>query len=467
MGGSAPVARRGPSRVAAAAGLTGVVALIALAYRASPGGTFALLVLAALPAAAYVAWWTEPAVLLAGGISLSIFSSNWGNLGLPELVAPDRLLISAAVATVLLRAPGVRSAARIELRPIHGLLVATVVYVILSAIASGTVDKAAMLRLADRVGAVPFLLFALAPVIFPSARQRSVLLVGLVAVGFYISVTAFFEITGLTGLVFPRYINNPAIGIHSTRARGPFLEAVANGTAIYIGLVASVVAAATWKSRWARRFAGLTAAICAAAVVLTLTRSIWVGAALATTITMLAHRSMRRWLLPVALGVTLTTAVTIAVIPGLSAQVQARESQRGPIYDRLNLNRTALTMLEARPLFGFGWDRFPDYGRDYFRITDIPVTAGVGVGVHNGYLSHLAELGLVGTSLWLLSTILAVWLALSRRGPPELEPWRYGLLAITVLNFVVAAFVYPYLFSIVVLWTWAGILYGAAQPQLR
>ena len=81
--------------------------------------------------------------------------------------------------------------------------------------------------------------------------------------------------------------------------------------------------------------------------------------------------------------------------------------------------------------------------------------------MHSAYLSHLAELGLLGTSLWLLSTVIAVWLALSKRGPPELEPWRYGLLAITMLFFVVSAFVYPYLFGVVVLWTWAGILYGS------
>jgi O-antigen ligase len=84
--------------------------------------------------------------------------------------------------------------------------------------------------------------------------------------------------------------------------------------------------------------------------------------------------------------------------------------------------------------------------------------------VHSAYLSHLAELGLAGTSLWLLSTVLAVWVALRRRGPPELEPWRYGLIAISVLFLVVSAFVYPYLFGVVVLWMWTGIVYGAGRP---
>ena len=56
--------------------------------------------------------------------------------------------------------------------------------------------------------------------------------------------------------------------------------------------------------------------------------------------------------------------------------------------------------------------------------------------------------------------VAALWLALRRRGPPELEPWRVGLIAIATLNVVVAAFVYPYLFGVVVLWTWTGIVYG-------
>jgi O-antigen ligase len=190
-----------------------------------------------------------------------------------------------------------------------------------------------------------------------------------------------------------------------------------------------------------------------------------VGAAAATTITMLSHPQLRRWFVPVAVGAALMTGATLAAVPGLRQKALVRESQRGPIYDRLNLNRAALNMAEARPLTGFGWDRFKDVGTDYFQIGDYPFTAGVGVGVHNAYFSHLAELGLVGTSLWLLSMLLAVWLALSRRGPPELEPWRYGLLAIAVLNFVISAFVYPYLFSIVVLWVWAGVVYGNAPPR--
>ena len=69
------------------------------------------------------------------------------------------------------------------------------------------------------------------------------------------------------------------------------------------------------------------------------------------------------------------TAGTIAVVPGLAQNVQTRESSQGPIWDRLNLSRAALNMAEARPLVGFGWDRFKAVGTDYFQQADFPFTA--------------------------------------------------------------------------------------------
>jgi hypothetical protein len=62
--------------------------------------------------------------------------------------------------------------------------------------------------------------------------------------------------------------------------------------------------------------------------------------------------------------------------------------------------------------------------------------------------------------------LFAVGLAFTRRGPPDLEHWRYGLLAIAIMYAVVAAFVYPYMFGTIVLWVWAGIVY-AASPAAR
>ena len=59
-------------------------------------------------------------------------------------------------------------------------------------------------------------------------------LIGLVAVGAYLGITAFLQEVNLDQLVFPAYITDPSVGIHADRARGPFVEAAANGL-VYVG----------------------------------------------------------------------------------------------------------------------------------------------------------------------------------------------------------------------------------------
>jgi putative inorganic carbon (HCO3(-)) transporter len=441
-------------------------ALVAAAMAVAPPGRVPLLgVAVVLPAIAYLAWYTHPAVLLGGGIMLSVFSGNWANIGLPELVAPDRMLIVAAIGATLLRAPTIHDRPHLRLRPIHWLLYLSIVYVATSSIAAGNADKASFLKLADRIGAVPFVLFLLAPVIFTSARRRSQLLAFLVGTGLYLGITALFEAVNLDALVFPHYITNAALGIHADRARGPFLEAVGNGTALYVGIVASAIAFLTWKVRWQRGVAAFTGAVCTAGLIFTLTRSVWLGALVATVVTMVFARELRRYLLPAVVGAALVVGVSFAGIPGLADKARAREEQKESVWDRYNLNHAAINMFHARPLVGFGWNTFPEIGTDYFTLgPTYPLSAGVGFGVHNEYLSNLAELGLIGTALWLVPLVVVVFITVTRRGPPELRAWRLGILAIAVFFLVVAGFVYPYAFPVLVLWTMMG---AVREPALQ
>jgi O-antigen ligase len=84
--------------------------------------------------------------------------------------------------------------------------------------------------------------------------------------------------------------------------------------------------------------------------------------------------------------------------------------------------------------------------------------------VHNLYLAHAAELGLVGGGLWVLALLMAIGTALRRRGPPGLGPWRLGLIAVAV-SWMVAAATNPqtFLFPTLLLWVWAGVVYGASR----
>ena len=62
-------------------------------------------------------------------------------------------------------------------------------------------------------------------------------------------------------------------------------------------------------------------------------------------------------------------------------------------------------MVEAKPLFGFGWSRFTSDSRDYFQQAfDYPLTA-TEAGVHNTPLTYAVDLGLVGMTLWLVGVV--------------------------------------------------------------
>ena len=118
---------------------------------------------------------------------------------------------------------------------------------------------------------------------------------------------------------------------------------------------------------------------------------------------------------------------------------------------------------------------------------DYPIT-GIGLEVHNVFLSHAAELGLPGLLLWLLAFGGALWHAFypfpwsrgrrrpgSSRAPPEdwrwRDPWRMGGVAI-VLCFLVIANLAPFSEALpnTLLWTWLGVLampYTSRLPCAR
>ena len=82
---------------------------------------------------------------------------------------------------------------------------------------------------------------------------------------------------------------------------------------------------------------------------------------------------------------------------------------------------------------------------------------------HNVPLSNAAELGLLGVALWFAILIAAIVIPAARRGPPPIEPYRLGLIAIATAWFVQANFTpFDYAFDNYVVWLLAGIVAGAA-----
>src|SRR4029077_17973137 len=115
-----------------------------------------------------------PATMLCAALALTIFSGNWGRVGLPGFpLLPDRILLAGALLALLLGAPGAAALPRARVRGVHLLLALTVLYATASAAAAGTLGtKAGAFDLLDRLGVLPFLMLLIAPVVFVGARER-------------------------------------------------------------------------------------------------------------------------------------------------------------------------------------------------------------------------------------------------------------------------------------------------------
>lgn len=441
-----------------------VALLLAIGLVAGLYVTLLLMGALAVVSAAWLVWRLDPAYTLSAAFVLSPFAGNWSYMGLPGGVDPDRILLVVGIAQVLVRTRRVADRPRLRFIPAHAVLGLAVLYVLVSAFAAGTLfAKAPLFRLIDTFGVLPFLVFLVAPLAFRTERHRSVLVVAIMVLGAYLGLTTIFEMLHLNALVFPRYILNPNLGIHVLRGRGPFLDAVANGFAMFVcAMVCGLVAFSRPRLRWP---AGSIAVLCVVGIVLSLERSVWIGSSLAATVALLSTPRLRRYFLPVASVVVASVAIALAVIPGLSATVTGRVSN--PTWDRQNLAVAGLRMISARPLTGFGWTRFATDSRPYFQQSqNYPLEQDITtLTVHNVLLTYAVELGIVGLTLWALGLLMGVISALRTRGPPDLDPWRTVLIAVVVIFAVVQNSIPPTMFPPLSLWFIAGIVFSGRYAE--
>jgi putative inorganic carbon (hco3(-)) transporter len=433
-----------------------------LATGTSPGLVVATAVAGVLVIAAlYVATAVDVAWVFSASIALTLFSGHWRELGFPNLISPDRLLLLVGIIVFLLRDPALGRRPYVRLTPTHFVLVLAAALAICSGVAAGTIgEKSTLFPLLDRFGIIPFLLFTIAPAAFATERQRRILAGTLLAVGVYLSLTSILEGLNLDGLLFPHYLAEMSGEVQAGRARGPFLDAAVNGLALFNCAIASLVGYVTFAGKRARTLALAVAGLCIFALIFTQERSVWVGAVAGLLCAGLASPQLRRRLPLAALAIVAGIAVAFVLVPGLQQRTVERIGDQRTEWDRLNLNKAAENMIEARPLFGFGLGTFQAKSPSYFEQNqNFPLT-NTGGELHNVFLSTAAELGLVGVATWVLALFLAVGGAIIVRGPPELYPWRIGLIAIAVMWLVVANLT-PLVqgFPNQLLWLWAGVVW--------
>lgn len=426
-------------------------------------------------------WESNPAFTVCGAVVLTMFSGEWGQIGLGGLPF-DRLLIVVVLLAFFLRAPGVARVRPLRVRTIHLLLCLTIMYVFVSAVAAGTLtSEVGLLSLIDRLGVTPFLIFLLAPSVFAGKRERDLLLVTLVGIGAYLGFTAIFESLGPHSLVFPHYIVRVDTALPGHRAGGPFGSSVAEGFATFTCTIASAIAFMQWRDQRKRYFAAVVAVVCIFGCFLTLERGVWIAALAGISITALLTRAGRRMLIP---GLCVGAAViggALALSPSLSNKTSARLEAQVSVWARQNMTAAGLRMFNARPLFGFGWDAFPTDSIEYFREAEnYPMNGYSTIAscspqnclpekqapLHDTYLALLVELGLVGALLWLSSFVIGMGMGIFSPGPSTLRPWKLGLVAMTICYLSICLFdPYQAAFPNLLMWIWAGVALSG-EPAL-
>jgi O-antigen ligase len=265
---------------------------------------------------------------------------------------------------------------------------------------------------------VPFTLFHLAALVFREERRLRQFELFAVVVLAYLCFTSIAFLVGARSLIFPRFILDESLGYHADRARGPLLQAVANGVSLNLLGVLALHAFLRGRIR------GLKAAVLLAAlpvaILATMTRAVWLSFAVSMGILIfLSHnRKLRR----ICIGVTMVGTLALLVALSFDDQRKAlteRLHETGPLDFRQAVYSGGWEMFLEKPVTGWGVNQMPaELARHVSGYKQKELYP------HNTYLEILVEHGLFGLALyaWLMLEILRLG-----RGP---VPWveRNGLL---------------------------------------
>lgn len=365
----------------------------------------------------------------------------------PLPVTIDRLLLGGCVATFVWRLRN-RQLADSPWAPVDWALLVTLLWLTGSMLLAG---KSPIVSDAPPHWRLVFSFWAPA-MLYLAARQSQItergitwLLAGFAGLGGYLTLTALAETAGVWGLVFPRYIANPELGLHFGRARGPALNSVSMGIYLAVG------AGALWLliprlPQKLRVIAFAALPVMVFAILLTYTRSTWLGLAGGGVVVLAAQLPKAiRWKI---VGGTLTAGAVLAAI-SWQAILQLEREDSGGVSQHSVQQREAFAyiswqMFQDYPLAGVGFGRFYDMKLPYLadRRQSFELESLRPLHHHNTFLSLLTETGLVGLAAYLgvLAGVLAAGWRLSQNEQATAAHRSLGVFALgTVMIYLPSA----------------------------
>jgi O-antigen ligase len=216
----------------------------------------------------------------------------------------------------------------------------------------------------------------------------------------YLCFISIAFLSGQTQLVFPRFILDHGVEMHADRARGPFLQAVANG--VSMNLLGLVAFDCYGRNRFRRVGVLVVLLSLPIAIFATMTRSVWLSFGLSLFAVAWLSEGRRMWrALVVAAMIAAVAAYVGTAKSRLVAGWQERIEDRTTMEFRLAVYAQGWDMFQEKPLFGWGQGEF---AREVeARISDF--RRGT-YAAHNTFVDILVEHGMVGFLLY-------VWIAVN------------------------------------------------------
>jgi putative inorganic carbon (hco3(-)) transporter len=242
---------------------------------------------------------------------------------------------------------------------------------------------------------VPFALFHLAGLVFRRESQMERFESFCLFVLAYLCFTAIAFLVDARSLIFPKFILDESLGYHADRARGPLLQAVANGVSLnLLGLLAL-------HAVLRKRLRGFKAAVLLSslplAILATMTRAVWLSFAIsmAVLIFLSRNRSLRRAGIAVALVGVIGLLVTLSFDDERRTLIE-RLHESGPVEFRRAVYAGGWQMFLEKPIAGWGINQMPaELAKHVSGYSEKELYP------HNTYLELLVEHGLLGLALYI------------------------------------------------------------------
>jgi O-antigen ligase len=237
-------------------------------------------------------------------------------------------------------------------------------------------------------------------------------LIALVALGAYLVITAVGEVYKISWLVYPKYIFDPPYNEFEGRARGPYLNPVANGLAICLAILSAVYLFKAAPRRWWPLLIVLSLAFLGT-IYLTQTRCVWLGGMTAIGILFIVRIPREKRVATVVyfslLGLVVVASQWESLLSFKRDKELTAEETRKSAELRPILATMAWKMFKDHPLDGVGLSQYDENSERYLKKIEygLPLEEARGYTQHNVFLSLLTETGLIGMAMFI--AILTFW----------------------------------------------------------